>query len=209
MAQATRRRPPTTREQARRRIWSGRRLFWVLAAVALVAVVVLATRNARSPADSPASPPTPAANGRARPEVGAPVPDFRLTEADGRALTPGALRDRPAIVWFTTSYCVPCQVGAGPVAALDDALGGRAFDVLVVFVDPAEPVSALTGWRSSFARDDWMVALDTDGLAQRTGVQYLDTKWLLDRDGVIRDIDAQVADDAYIARIRSLVEQPR
>lgn len=139
-------------------------------------------------------------------KVGQPFPDFRLTEAGGEMLTPDTLRGKPAIVWFTTSYCVPCQVGARPVAELDEELGGESFNVLVVFVDPSEPDSALTGWRDEFATDDWLVALDADNaLAKAVGLQFLDSKFLLDGGGVITDIDLEVADDEYLDRVRGVV----
>lgn len=141
-------------------------------------------------------------------EVGRLFPDFELTEAStGQVLTRASLRGKPSIVWFTTSYCIPCQIGAKPVAALDDELGGKAFDLLIVFVDPQEPPSALLWWRDQFARPDWLVALDADNsLAQAVGLRFLDTKFLLDSSGVIRDIDFQVANDRYVKLIRKAVE---
>ncbi|HXF72433.1 MAG TPA: TlpA disulfide reductase family protein, partial [Actinomycetota bacterium] len=131
-------------------------------------------------------------------------PAFRLVDADGRRVSNRTLAGEPTLVWFTTSYCVPCQVGARRVAGLDDALGGDAFRVLVVFVDPTEPTSALRSWRSRFGRDDWLLVEDV-GLARVVGLRFLDTKFLLDRAGVIRDIDVRIADDAYLERIRELV----
>ncbi len=76
--------------------------------------------------------------------------------------------------------------------------------MLVVFVDPTEPISALRSWRSRFGRDDWLLVEDV-GLARVVGLRFLDTKFLLDRAGVIRDVDVRIADDAYLERIRELV----
>jgi len=100
-----------------------------------------------------------------------------LTEADGRTLTNDSLKGKPSIVWFSTSYCVRAAL----ISRLDDELGGEAFDVLVVFVDPNEPMSALTSWRGEFANEDWTVALD-DGneLSEKVGLRFLDSKFLLD-----------------------------
>lgn len=140
-------------------------------------------------------------------QEGGLFPDFRLTEAGGRVLTRESLRGKPSIVWFTTSYCVPCQVGARDVAKLDDELGGDRFDVLVVFVDPQEPTSVLEDWRSSFANDDWMVALDAGGdLSSKVGLQFLDSKFLLDGRGVLDDVDLELVDDDYLDLIRAKVE---
>lgn len=106
-------------------------------------------------------------------EEGNPFPTFSLTEAEGRTLTNDSLKGKPSIVWFTTSYCVPCQQGAALVSRLDDELGGEAFDVLVVFVDPNEPMSALTSWRAEFANEDWIVALDHGNeLSEKVGLRF-------------------------------------
>lgn len=141
-------------------------------------------------------------------KVGQPFPDFTATEVDGRRITRESLRGKPAIVWFTTTYCVPCQIGARVVAKLDDELGGGAFDLVVIFVDPKEPPAALRDWRREFARPDWMVALDVE-LAKRVELRYLDTKYLLDRAGVIRNIDVAIADERYLGIIRQVVRESR
>lgn len=135
-------------------------------------------------------------------EEGNAFPIFSLIEADGRTVTNQSLGGKPSIVWFTTSYCIPCQQGAALVAKLDDELGGDAFDVLVVFVDPGEPMSALTNWRDRFANDDWMVALDDGTLSEKVGLRYLDSKFLLDASGTIRNIDVVQADDNYLDLLR-------
>jgi hypothetical protein len=124
----------------------------------------------------------------------------------GEKLTNQSLEGRPAIVWFTTSYCVPCQVGATLVADLDDDLGGDAFDVLVVFVDPREPTSVLKSWRREFANNDWLVALDSDQeLTNAVALRFLDTKFLLDQDGAVEDIDVEQADRDYLDLLRQEV----
>jgi len=139
--------------------------------------------------------------------VGQTFPAFRITNADGQTVTNASLRGRPAIIWYTTSYCAPCQVGARAVAKLYDQLGGNAFKVLVVFVDPGESAATLDQWRSQFGRPGWIVALDKDGsLSKDVGLQYLDSKYLLDANGVVRNADFTVADDRYLAVIRSVVE---
>lgn len=140
--------------------------------------------------------------------VGMPFPPFAVTDVDGRVVTSDALRGAPAILWFTTSYCVPCQVGAREVAALDDRLGGDAFQVVVLFVDPAEGPAALTGWRERFGRPDWIVALDRDGaFARAVDLRALDTKLLLDARGTLRDVDLYPVDGGYLELLRRTVRE--
>ncbi|MEK7510527.1 MAG: TlpA disulfide reductase family protein [Patescibacteria group bacterium] len=141
--------------------------------------------------------------------VGTPFPDFTLTEVDGRTITNETLKGKPAIIWFTTSWCTPCQIGAKAVSKLDDELGGNAFDVLVIFVDPRESDADLINWRKQFASDDWMVAFDNEltKLAKRINLKFLDSKFLLDKDGVVKNIDFKIADENYLNTIRQIVEE--
>lgn len=140
--------------------------------------------------------------------VGKRFPDFDLTEAGGQPVTLTSLEGKPSIVWFTTSYCVPCQVGAREVAGLYERLGGQPFNVLVVFVDPEEPVSALATWRQRYGNEDWLVALDSNlALAEGVRLAALDTKFLLDERGVVRNVDLQVAGESYLGLIEREVER--
>lgn len=142
-------------------------------------------------------------------KVGEIFPDFEVTEVSGTSITRDSLRGKPAIVWFTTSWCVPCQIGARDVSKLDNELGGKAFNVLVIFVDLSEKDSDLINWRKSFANEDWMVAFDNEltNLAKKAEIRFLDSKFLLDKNGVIKNIDFKVADQNYLNTIERIVKE--
>lgn len=138
--------------------------------------------------------------------VGQLAPDFRLVDVDGRTVTRDSLRGEPALLWFTTSYCVPCQEGAKRLQRVLDQTGteGRV-KVVMLFVDPGEPASALQWWKSQFGRPDWTYGLASQAMVRDYRLQYLDTKYLLDRGGVIRAADFYPLDEAQWARYLTLV----
>ncbi len=117
--------------------------------------------------------------------VGNLAPDFSVIDIDGKILSLENLRGKPAMLFFTTTWCTPCQVGAGNLARYDDETGGNKFNVAILFVDSNEDINKLRLWKQSFGREDWFIAY-TDGISQTYQVQYLDTKYVIDKDGVIR-----------------------
>lgn len=140
--------------------------------------------------------------------IGRAFPPFQMQDLKGNVVTPTSLAGKPYILWFTAGWCVPCQVGAERVAKLDNALGGNAFNVAVVFIDAKEPAGALRRWQQKHASADWFIGFDDDvGSLQRlVSLQYLDSKYLVDANGILRDVDFQIARDDYLTRIRKVVE---
>lgn len=191
-------------ERARKR---GQRLVGAaLAGVVLVAVAVFAVQRA-----TPATPAlTSASSGTSRggpARVGQPFPDFRLATVDGSQITPDKLRGGDTILWFTTTYCVPCQIGAVKYQRLAKELGAKAPTMLFVFLDPQESNTALREFRSKFGLPEWGMAMDTDKLAQRAGVQVLDTKIFVNEKGIVRDVNTPPVNDAYLGNVRRLATE--
>ncbi len=141
-------------------------------------------------------------------KVGDTFTDFSLTEVGGKTIFNNSLKGKPAIIWFTASWCIPCQIGAKKVSQLENDLGGNAFNVLVVFVDPKEQDSDLINWKKQFANSDWIVGFDnkTTPLAQKVNLKFLDSKFLLDKNGVIKNIDFKQADDEYLNTIQRVIK---
>jgi cytochrome oxidase Cu insertion factor (SCO1/SenC/PrrC family) len=136
--------------------------------------------------------------------IGNIFPDFSVIDIEGASLSHESLKGKPTIIWFTTSWCTPCQIGAKKVAQLQKELGTNKLHVLVFFVDPRESENDLRNWRSQFANPDWKLAFN-NGLAEKIGIRYLDSKYLLGTDGVVKDFNTIIADDQYLALIRSAV----
>lgn len=117
------------------------------------------------------------------------APAFRLSTIGGGTVTNETVSGKPAILWFTTTYCVPCQLGAEEVKKLDDDLGGSAFNVVMIFIDPRETDSDLLVWKKNFANEDWYMAHGNEQLLTEYNIRSLDTQVLLDKDGKVREVN--------------------
>ena len=123
--------------------------------------------------------------------IGSPAPDFHVTDAYGRPVTRSTLlTDQPGLMFFTTTYCLPCIEGLQALNRFQQDVGVDRFRVLIVFVDPRESSDDLQAYRvrNQFPQS-WYYALDTGGLLQRYRVRSLDTKFVLDRQGTVRFAD--------------------
>lgn len=139
--------------------------------------------------------------------VGAPAPDFQLTDIDGKSVTKVGFAGKPVLVWFTTSYCVPCQIAAKEIKRLDSDMGGSAFNVLMVFIDPNESQDDLRNWKAQYANDDWFIAFGNDQIIKEYQVRYLDSHRLLDQGGVVRYMaNGGVTYEGYRDRIQALLQ---
>jgi len=178
----------------------------VVGAALVVAVGLVILRPATVPAAGGGGPASVAsiAVGTA---VGQRAPDFGLVDINGQRITRDALTGRPAIVWFTASYCTPCQEGALALQRVLDRLGAAdRVAVVMVFVDPGDPPAALADWKARFGRPDWTVALASGSVIRDYRVQYLDTKYLLDAAGVIRAADyTPLSEDPWERDLRAVL----
>ena len=140
-------------------------------------------------------------------EIGSLSPEFQLKDIDNKPIKKDDLKGKPAIIWFTTSYCVPCQIGAKEVKRLDEDMGGDKFKVVMVFLDQKETEQDLRAWKKNFASQDWLVAFGNEKVITDYKIRYLDTQYLLDKDGIIRNIaNSNVGYEGYKKKISSLIQ---
>lgn len=122
--------------------------------------------------------------------VGNLAPDFSLVDPEKGKISKKDFLGKPLFIFFTTTWCVPCQIGAQNLTRYDDEKGGNVFNVLIVFVDESETNEQFLEWKKRFGRSDWSVAKGIE-MAQAYKVQYLDTKYVFDKDGVIKWFDTK------------------
>ena len=117
-------------------------------------------------------------------QVGDTFPDFSLVDPQKGAVTRQTFEGKPVVVYFFAAWCTSCQVGAQEIAKYYDETG-KAFNVLMVDVDSQESNSQLVSFQQEFGRPGWYIASGPE-MAQKDNVKYLDTKYVLDKNGVIR-----------------------
>ena len=160
----------------------------LLVAVALVAVLSLALAR---PDGAPRSP-----------LIGRPAADFALTTLEGDALTMAELRGEVVILNFWASWCVPCREEAPLLEQTRRTYEARGLRVVgVLYQDAREDAAAFA------ARYDlgYPSVVDSDG---RTAIDYgvvgIPASFLIDRDGVLRELQiGPYSDEA----IRALMER--
>ena len=132
------------------------------------------------------------------PALGHPAPDFTLRTTTGKSLTLSELRGSPVVLNFWATWCPPCRTELPELQAASQEYAGQ---IAIVGVDQAEPSEVV----QSFAQEmglTFSIPLDTQAQVSRDyGVRSLPTTFFIDRQGIIRQIQAGPVTGATLAQL--------
>ena len=130
---------------------------------------------------------------RAGAEKGAPAADFELKTAGGEKVRLSSLKGKVVLLDFWASWCEPCTKELPLLAALARRMRPRGVEILAVNIDEKRENA------DDFLRShkvDLPVLFDPDGkvAAAKYDPPTMPTSFVIDREGVIRAVNAGFVD---------------
>jgi thiol-disulfide isomerase/thioredoxin len=163
--------------------------------LALVVIAVLAAGGCA----------TAGAEGAGGATVGSSVPELKLTGFDGRAYDRRALAGKVVLLDLWASWCAPCKEELPLLDAMATRLRPKGVTILAVSID--ENREDAEGFLKSRGRWSLSLAHDPQGrVADRLKPSRMPTSYIIDREGIIRAVNAGFERDD-VARIEAHLTQ--
>ncbi len=177
------------------------RFDWIVVTIAFALVGGAWTIQSRVPASAinPVGKPP-------APQIGYLAPDFTATTIAGEAFQLSAVRGRPVVLNFWATWCPPCRA---EIPHLESAWRERGGAVMFVGVDVGESPGQVAAFAEEFGMT-YPVPLDPRSeIARLYHVVAFPSTFLIDSDGVIRDIDFGAVNKASLdAALGDLISNP-
>jgi thiol-disulfide isomerase/thioredoxin len=122
--------------------------------------------------------------------IGRPVPDFTVRLLDGTELTLSSLRGKVTLVDFWASWCIPCRKEVPNLKKLYKEHNGDGFEIVGISLDQDKSKAVAyikendLRWPTSWSERGYL-----DGPAKLYMVDSLPSMWLIDRNGILRQLN--------------------
>ncbi len=136
--------------------------------------------------------------------LGKPL-QLKFTAIDKREIDLEKMRGKVVLIDFWASWCVPCLVEIPRIKAAYEKLQAKGFEIIGINLDEdkAEMQQVLTQakmtWPQCFDGQKW-----EGPLATRLGVMSIPSLWLIDKRGVVRDLNGE---PGLIEKVEKLLEE--
>jgi thiol-disulfide isomerase/thioredoxin len=123
--------------------------------------------------------------------LGKPL-QLKFTAVDGREVDLEKMRGQVVLLDFWASWCGPCMIEMPKVKAAYEKLHSQGFEILGINLDEDKAqmqrvlASAKLTWPQCFDGQKW-----EGPLVKRFGIMSIPTVWLIDKRGVLRDLNAR------------------
>jgi peroxiredoxin len=129
-------------------------------------------------------------------------PDIKFTALDGREVDVGKLKGKVVLIDFWATWCMACVVELPNVKTIYEKLHPKGFEILgISFDSDKETLQRFV----SRAQMPWPQFFDGEGWGNKFGRQYginvLPAMWLVDKQGNLRDMNAQVGLESKVEKL--------
>jgi peroxiredoxin len=136
--------------------------------------------------------------------VGKPL-DLAFTALDGSKVSLVALKGKVVLISFWSTTCQPCLREMPDLKKRRDALRPQGFEIIGISLDTDRGELERVVKKEEIS---WPQYFHPGGpespVAQKYGIRSLPVEWLVDREGVLRDVDAR---ESLAGKIDSLLKE--
>jgi thiol-disulfide isomerase/thioredoxin len=122
--------------------------------------------------------------------IGKPAKDFTVKMLSGDLFTLSSQKGRVVLIDFWATWCRPCLREIPRMKSIYAEYQDKGFEIIGVSLDRREKdvvkyvQDMKLGWKISYSGSFW-----SDPTAKLYGVNKIPSKWLVDREGILRGID--------------------
>lgn len=134
--------------------------------------------------------------------LGKPFPPLKFTAIDGRQVDTDKLRGRVLLIDFWATWCPPCMAEIPNVKSVYERFNSQGFEIIGVSADETRGELERVVREKSLKWPQHFEGRSGEAPnLRRYGVKHFPTMWLVDKQGIIRDVTGAVALNDKVARL--------
>jgi peroxiredoxin len=131
--------------------------------------------------------------------------DLTFTALDGSKISVAALKGKVVLISFWSTTCQPCLRELPDLKKCCETLRSQGFDIIGISLDTERAELERVVKKEQLPWPQYFHPAGPESpLAQKYGIRSLPVEWLVDREGVLRDVDAR---ENLAGKIESLLKE--